>query len=104
MKNIGQLMKQAQEMQSRMQAMQEKLAAIEVEGAAGGGMVKVTVNGKNETRRVEIDASLFKPDDKGVVEDLIVAGLGPGLGGPPVDEPPPAEEYPADDDIPESEF
>ncbi len=73
MKNLGQLMKQAQEMQSRMQAMQEKLAELELEGAAGGGMVKVTINGKSEIRRVKIDPSLADPKEVEVLEDLIVA-------------------------------
>ncbi len=75
MKNLGQLMKQAQEMQSRMQAMQEKLAAIEVEGAAGGGMVKVTVNGKGEMRKLTIDPALVDAKEVEVLEDLIVAAF-----------------------------
>ena len=74
MKNqLAGLMKQAQAMQDNLKKAQEELAGIEVEGQSGAGLVKVTVNGKNETRRIEIDASLFKPEDKGVVEDLIVA-------------------------------
>ena len=73
MKNLGQLMKQAQAMQSRMAEMQAELDRVEMTGQAGGGMVKVTLNGKGETRRVEIDPSLLKPEDKAVVEDLIVA-------------------------------
>lgn len=75
MKNLGQLMKQAQEMQSRMQEMQEKLAAVEHEGASGGGVVKVTVNGKGEARRVKIDPSLADPKEIEVLEDLIVAAF-----------------------------
>ncbi len=75
MKNLGQLMKQAQEMQSRMQAMQEKLAAIEIEGAAGGGMVKVTVNGKGEMRKLKIDPALVDAKEVEVLEDLIVAAF-----------------------------
>ncbi len=75
MKNLGQLMKQAQEMQSRMQAMQEKLAAIEIEGAAGGGMVKVTVNGKGEMRKLRIDPALVDAKEIEVLEDLIVAAF-----------------------------
>ena len=50
-----------------------QLERLEIVGSSGAGLVKVTVNGKNEMRRLEIDASLFKPEDKGVVEDLIVA-------------------------------
>jgi DNA-binding YbaB/EbfC family protein len=67
------MLKQAQEVQTRMQQMQERLAGIEIEGTAGAGMVKITLTGKGELRRVKIDPSLFKPDDAEVVEDLIVA-------------------------------
>jgi DNA-binding YbaB/EbfC family protein len=73
MKNLGQMMKQAQEMQSRMAEMQSRLEAQEVNGAAGGGMVQVTLNGKGEMRRIALDPSLFEPLDKEVLEDLIVA-------------------------------
>ena len=73
LKDLGGLMQQAQAMQQKMQELQDELERLEIVGSSGAGLVKVTVNGKNETRRVEIDASLFVPDDKGVVEDLIVA-------------------------------
>ncbi|MBM3644463.1 MAG: YbaB/EbfC family nucleoid-associated protein [Alphaproteobacteria bacterium] len=73
MKDLGGLMQQAQALQQRMQEMQATLDRLEVVGSAGAGLVKVTVSGKNETRRVEIDPSLFAPGEKGVVEDLIVA-------------------------------
>lgn len=73
MKNLGQLMKQAQEMQSRVQEMQEKLEDAEVTGAAGAGMVKVTLNGKADMKRVEIDPSAFDPSDTAILEDLIIA-------------------------------
>lgn len=75
MKNLGQLMKQAQEMQSRMQEMQEKLGTVELEGTSGGGLVKVTVNGKGEMRRVKIDPSLADPKETEILEDLIVAAF-----------------------------
>ncbi len=75
MKNLGQMMKQAQEMQIKMQEMQEKLADIELSGTSGAGMVTVTVNGKGEMRRVKIDPSLFNSNDAEVVEDLIVAAF-----------------------------
>lgn len=75
MKNLGQMLKQAQAMQSKMAEMQEKLAAIEMTGASGGGMVKVTLNGKNEMRAVKIDPSLVDPKDTEVLEDLIVAAF-----------------------------
>jgi hypothetical protein len=73
MKNLGNMMKQAQEMQEKMQEMQERLQEHEVSGAAGGGMVTVTMNGRGELRKVGIDKSLVDPEDVGVLEDLIVA-------------------------------
>ncbi len=73
MKNIGQMLKQAQEMQSRMAELQERLNEQELEGVAGGGMVKVVMNGKGEVRRVKIDPALADPNDIEVLEDLIVA-------------------------------
>ena len=75
MKNLGQLMKQAQEMQNRMQEMQQKLAEIELEGASAGGMVRVTVNGRSEMRRVKIDPSLVDHKEVEVLEDLVVAAF-----------------------------
>lgn len=73
MKNLGQMLKQAQELQSKMGEMQAKLASLEVEGAAGGGMVVVTLNGKGEMRRLKVEPSLLKPDEAEVMEDLVVA-------------------------------
>ena len=67
------LMKQAAQLQSRMQEMQAELEQVEVEGAAGGGLVTVRLSGKGELKGVTIDPSLFKPDEKEIVEDLIVA-------------------------------
>lgn len=75
MKNIGQMMKQAQLMQTRMAAMQESLGKIEVSGQAGGGLVTITLNGKGEMRKVKIDPSLAQPGDVEVLEDLIVAAF-----------------------------
>ena len=80
MKNLGQMMKQAQQMQVKMKEMQDKLAAIEVTGNSGGGLVSVTLNGKGEMRGVKIDASLFSADDAEVVEDLIVAAFNDAKG------------------------
>lgn len=80
MKNLGQMLKQAQAMQSKMAEMQEKLAAVELTGAAGGGMVKVTLNGKNEMRAVKIDPSLVDPKDTEVLEDLVVAAFNDAKG------------------------
>lgn len=73
MKNLGQMLKQAQQVQARMQEMQGRLAGIEIEGQSGGGMVLVTLSGKGDLRRIKIDPSLLKPEDAEVVEDLIVA-------------------------------
>jgi DNA-binding YbaB/EbfC family protein len=72
-KNLGNMLKQAQQMQTRMAEMQAKLEATEVEGQAGGGMVKVKLTGKGDLRRVSIDPSLMTADDREVLEDLIVA-------------------------------
>ncbi|MGB1875996.1 MAG: YbaB/EbfC family nucleoid-associated protein [Rhodospirillaceae bacterium] len=73
MKNIGALMKQAQEMQQKMGEVQERLAKIEVDGSSGAGMVSVTLSGKSDMRRIKIDPALLKPDEAEVLEDLIVA-------------------------------
>ncbi len=73
MRNLGQLLKQAQEMQGRMAEMQERLAGLEVSGNAGGGMVTVTLNGKGELSRIKIDPALAKADEVEILEDLIVA-------------------------------
>ena len=75
MTNLGQMMKQAQEMQTKMSEMQEKLSELEVTGSAGGGMVDVTLNGKNEARRVKIDPDLAGPENLEILEDLIVAAV-----------------------------
>jgi DNA-binding YbaB/EbfC family protein len=74
MKGLSQLMRQAQEMQANMQKAQNELAAIEVEGVAGGGMVKVIVTCKHEVRRVTIEDTVLR-DDKEMLEDLIAAAL-----------------------------
>lgn len=71
---LGNLMKQAQEMQANMQKAQEELATLEIPGEAGGGMVRVVMTGKHEVRRVEIDASLLQ-DDKEMLEDLVAAAI-----------------------------
>jgi DNA-binding YbaB/EbfC family protein len=80
MKNLGQLMKQAQEMQSRMAEMQERLKDSEVVGQAGGGMVQITMNGKHEVRAVKIDPSLIDPSEAEVLEDLIAAAVNDARG------------------------
>jgi nucleoid-associated protein EbfC len=81
LKGLGQLgdmakiMKQAQEMQSKMAEAQARLDEITVTGEAGAGLVRVTASAKGEVRGLSIDPSLFKPDDREVVEDLIVAAI-----------------------------
>ena len=72
--NIGQLMKQAQQMQENMRRMQEQLGTLEVEGQSGAGMVKVHMTCKHEVKRVSIDPSLFG-DDREMLEDLVAAAF-----------------------------
>jgi nucleoid-associated protein EbfC len=67
------LMKQATEFKSKMEAMQAELERIDVAGTAGAGLVTVTLSGKGDLRNVKLDDSLFKPDQKEILEDLIVA-------------------------------
>lgn len=71
---MGNIMKQAQQMQERMQKAQEELANIEVTGEAGAGMVKVTMTCNHSVRRVELDPSLME-DDKDMIEDLVAAAI-----------------------------
>ena len=98
MKDISQIMRQAQQMQAKINEAQKKLEAMEVEGTAGGGMVKLRISGKNAMLSLSIDPSLMKEDEREIVEDLIKAahddarrklddaqneemkGLGGGLG------------------------
>ena len=67
------LMKQATELKSKMEAMQAELDRLEVEGTSGGGLVAIKISGKGDLRSVRIDPSVFKPDQKEIVEDLLVA-------------------------------
>jgi hypothetical protein len=73
MKDISQLMRQAQAMQAKIAESQAKLEAMEVEGAAGGGLVKVRLSGKTALLSIAIDPSLLKADEKEIVEDLVKA-------------------------------
>ena len=73
MKNIAGLMKQASQMQAKMQEMQAKLEAVEVEGAAGAGLVTLRLSGKGELRGLKIDPKLIDPAEAEMLEDLIVA-------------------------------
>ena len=79
MKNLGQLMKQAQEMQTKMAEMQQRLMDVEISGSAAAGMVTAVLNGKGEMRKVKIDPSLIIPDEAEVLEDLIVAAQNDAL-------------------------
>ena len=67
------LMKQASELKSKMEAMQAELDRLEVEGTSGGGLVAIKISGKGDLRSVRIDESVFKPAQKEIVEDLLVA-------------------------------
>ncbi|MGI9374266.1 MAG: YbaB/EbfC family nucleoid-associated protein [Hyphomicrobiales bacterium] len=71
--DISKLMKQAQEMQTKMQDVQASLEELTVTGSAGGGLVSVTLNGKGVMQGLEVDSSLFAEDEKEILEDLIVA-------------------------------
>lgn len=73
MKNIGQMLKQAQQMQAKMAEMQERLAEATVDGVSGAGLVTVTLNGKGEMKGLKVDPSLMQPGEGEILEDLIVA-------------------------------
>lgn len=75
MKNLAQMMKQAQDIQQKMADMQQEMLEIEVTGKSGGGMCQVTLNGKGEAKNVLLDPALVKPEDAEVLEDLIVAAM-----------------------------
>ena len=72
--NIGNMMKQAQALQANMQKAQAEIAALEVTGESGGGMVKVTINGRHEARRVQIEPSAYG-NDREMLEDLLAAAI-----------------------------
>ena len=80
MKDIMGLMKQAQAMQQKLQDAQAELDNLEVEGAAGGGVVTVKVTGKGNLKAISIDSSLMSPDEKEILEDLIVAAMNDARG------------------------
>ena len=73
MKNLSQMMKKAQEMQTKMGEMQAELESKEVSGSAGAGLITVVLNGKGDMKSLSIDPSLFNAEEKEVVEDLILA-------------------------------
>jgi DNA-binding YbaB/EbfC family protein len=75
MPDLQQLMRQAQKLQGDVAKVQEELAKMECDGAAGGGLVTVTVNGNFEVQKVKIDKSVVDPNDVGMLEDLVTAAL-----------------------------
>jgi DNA-binding YbaB/EbfC family protein len=79
MKNIGSIMKQAQKMQAQMAKVQEELAQKTVEASAGGGMVTVVVNGKQEIMSLTIEPEVIDASDKEMLQDLVVAAVNEGL-------------------------
>ena len=80
MKDLMGMMKQVGQMQARVQQMQEELAGMEIDGQSGGGLVKVTLTGKGDVKKVRIDPSLIKADEAEILEDLIVAAAGDAKG------------------------
>ena len=76
---MGNLLKQAQEMQSRMAKIQEELAQKTVEGSAGGGMIQVTVNGQLALTAIKIDATVINSEEKDMLEDLVLAAVNDGM-------------------------
>ncbi len=78
-KNIGNLMKQAQQMQAKMAKVQEELAEKKVEASTGGGMVSVEVNGKNELLSIKIDKTVVDPEDVEMLEDLVLSAVNEGM-------------------------
>ncbi len=75
MKNLNQMLKQAQQMQNQMADIQKRLEQTELSGVSGAGMVSVVINGKGEMRGIKIDPSLIDPQEKEILEDLIVAAF-----------------------------
>ena len=75
MVNFGNMMKQAQQLQQKMAEAQNKLNEIEVEGTSGGGLIKVVSTAKGSFKRISIDESLLKNDEKEILEDLIIAAI-----------------------------
>tara|TARA_Y100001970_G_C13865946_1_gene666524 strand:+ start:192 stop:515 length:324 start_codon:yes stop_codon:yes gene_type:complete len=75
MVNLGNMMKQAQQLQKKMAEAQDKLNQIEVVGSSGGGLVKITSTAKGEVKKIFLDDSLLKKDEKEILEDLIIAAI-----------------------------
>ena len=79
MKGLGNILKQAQQVQEQMVRIQEELAQKKVEATSGGGMVTVEVNGQQEILSVKIDPEVIKPDDREMLEDLVLAAVNEGM-------------------------
>jgi DNA-binding YbaB/EbfC family protein len=79
MKGLGNILKQAQQVQEQMVKIQEELAQKKVEATSGGGMVTVEVNGQQEILSVKIDPEVIKPDDREMLEDLVLAAVNEGM-------------------------
>jgi DNA-binding YbaB/EbfC family protein len=79
MKNMGNMMKQAQKLQAKMMKMQEELAERTVETASGGGMVKVVANGKQQILSIRIEKEVVDPDDVEMLQDLVIAAVNDAL-------------------------
>lgn len=80
MKNISNMLKEAQKLQQRMSEMQQRLEEIEVSGSAGGGLIAVTLNGKGYMRKIKIDPALMVPAEAEMLEDLVVAATNDAKG------------------------
>jgi len=78
MRDVMGMMKQVQQMQAKMEALQAELDKTEVDGSAGGGLVNVRLTAKGVVKAIAIDASLLKPEEKEIVEDLLIAALNDG--------------------------
>jgi len=79
MKNMGKMMKQAQQLQTKMMKMQEELAERTVEGTAGGGMIKAVANGKQQVVSITIEEEVVDPEDVEMLQDLILAAVNDAL-------------------------
>jgi DNA-binding YbaB/EbfC family protein len=80
MKDLAGLVREAQKMQADMARAEAELETAEIEGQSGAGLVRVTLNGKGAARRVAIDPSLLKPEEQGVLEDLLIAAINDAKG------------------------
>ena len=78
--DMNKLMKQAQQMQKQMDAMQNKMGEMEVEGSAGGGLVKIVMTGKGDAKRASLDPKVVDADDVEMLEDLVVAAINDAKG------------------------